>query len=53
MNFKFLNILTLVSIILSTISCKEIIDISTISADPQIVVEATIGTNESPVVYPD
>lgn len=51
MNFKLFNTLAIISIIMSMISCKEIIDISTISADPQIVVEATIGTNESPVVY--
>ena len=32
-------------------SCKEIIDINTVVAEPQIVVEAGIGTNETPVVY--
>lgn len=31
-------------------SCTELIDIKTISAEPQIVVEATIGMNEPPLV---
>ena len=36
--------------ILAMASCTELIDIKTISAEPQIVVEATIGLNEPPLV---
>jgi len=38
-------------VVMSAFSCKEIIDINTVVAEPQIVVEAGIGTNETPVVY--
>ncbi len=39
-----------VTLLLTMASCTEIIEINTISAEPQIVVEATIGWNESPIV---
>lgn len=51
MNFRISNSVIIFIALLPVVSCKEIIDINTVVAEPQIVVEAGIGTNETPVVY--
>lgn len=51
MHFRISNTVIIFIALMPLFSCKEIIDINTVVAEPQIVVEAGIGTNETPVVY--
>lgn len=51
MNFRLFKSIIIFTVLMIVFSCKEIIDINTVAAEPQIVVEAGIGTNETPVVY--